>query len=187
MVTIHIYKLQEYRSAPGLSIYQNSEFLVHPKKNTPQGIPSWCPIHTPPIEPRSKRVSATIELELVPGLWRYQPTRYRDQREFGPTKFRVRIGTYCWWFRIPANQLGSILYPTIYRVIYIYARYARWCRSSSIDSRSSVFFLGGFQACWATACWWSSIPLTHCWDTWNNFHSDQTAKQKPIGRIRQSS
>ena len=27
--------------------------------------------------------------------------------------------SYCWWFRNPANQLRLVVYPTIYRVLYI--------------------------------------------------------------------
>ena len=39
---------------------------------------------------------------------------------------------YCWWFRNPANQLRLVVYPIIYRVLYIPGG-SRWCRISSIN------------------------------------------------------
>ena len=46
-----------------------------------------------------------------------------------PSKWE-RYGTYCWWFRNPANQLRLVVYPIIYRVFL----HPRLCRISSVNT-----------------------------------------------------
>ena len=48
---------------------------------------------------------------------------------------------YCWWFRNPANQLRLVLYPIIYRVLYI----PGGCLL--LESNIAVDLAGGFSPC----------------------------------------
>ena len=60
------------------------------------------------------------------------------------------IKSYCWWFGNLANQLRLVVYPIIYKVLYI-PDHPRWCRISSINSiywKPLFAHLHAHQALW---------------------------------------
>ena len=99
-IEIHILPIYIYtnhksiRRVPGsdvqcnLAIFQNFEWSLPKKSQNLHSFPdAWViPLHGFPV---INHASATIELELVPGLRKYQATRYRVKTPLGPTKFRV--------------------------------------------------------------------------------------------------
>ncbi len=57
---------------------------------------------------------------------------------------------YCWWFRYPANQLRLVVYPIIYRVLYIPGGDRRISSTNSIMGGSEVY---GAEMLKIWRCW----------------------------------
>ena len=84
----------------------------------------WLPPHLMSRIPRKLSAHALRLRVDSPHGFATSSTKKKESKWFmaeatSPNYWVVVVGYYCWWFRNPANQLRLVVYPIIYKVLYI--------------------------------------------------------------------